>query len=988
MLCQFLPNHAKAEVAANLDESTIEETEELTLPSQMKTAMAPQPIDWRARLRKKSLLTLRERLRQSKASNQQELSSISINNSGVSLQPVESLKVKLPEKEAIITDLLKKDINTSSQLIPALEKNSLNTQPDATFLDLSQPPLTNSDKLIEKLKSSTSTNLTLSSTPTDFSVFPVGISVGKRNILRSVLIRGKENGSDAVNFQNWLIPFDSVIEALKLDVRSLPDGQLEMRSPGVVTRINPKTLQTDPELGLVFSVAEIQRLFGVGIKFDIEEYALALDLPWLKQNNTNIGQSETPVILDGLPSFQPGKFNVAAVEQRLNASGASRSTNYRGDFQAVGTALGGSWFVRTDQPSLGNRQSWNIAEAQFLRQTNQNDYFLGSHPTFWQSQNTNSFWGLTFIQRQGFVPQQRFNGGFSDPRQRLQAAQIGRTITGRAEPGTLVRLVEGFGDRIIGEVYVDSSGTYRFENIKSDNQSFDTNYRVLIYPDGRLTAQPEIREATFSTVPGQIPAGTSAFIFSGGVRRSLNNNPSLLGNFSNFGGGIAGRWGVSENLTVGLGGVYDQSMRGLGELFFRPKNFPLEVAVSALSGNKWDIISDIRFQPSRRFIASFTSDRLSNRLNLNWNLFSGLSLFGTTDSRDSTSGGLQMNFSGRNFSTFARVSLDTKNRLRWNWLQRLGKLELAQRGNEIGTFSELAYNFQSSSITGHSLLLNYETRSQIRSNNLLTLGWRYRSEQRANDGNYQWEAQLGYGISSQGSGIVASLGTSILPGIMVRGRYQAISLTSDETTFSIDLVSSLNLQGGISVGDRRSNYLRTQGGLMVQPFFDKDNDGKRDANEEFYTENPDTLLLVNNQSVKALRPDVTSDRINLRLNPGRYRLDLDPAGFPPDWQATSDALAVNVVAGSYTPIMIPLVRAYSRSGVITDSQGNGVAGARVEAIDATGKRRFSVTNSAGVYYLEGLQQGEYELQINGKSTGNLKLEKSSEAFQEFNLQQL
>jgi hypothetical protein len=30
---------------------------------------------------------------------------------------------------------------------------------------------------------------------------------------------------------------------------------------------------------------------------------------------------------------------------------------------------------------------------------------------------------------------------------------------------------------------------------------------------------------------------------------------------------------------------------------------------------------------------------------------------------------------------------------------------------------------------------------------------------------------------------------------------------------------------------------------------------------------------------------------------------------------------------------------------------------------------------------EKLQQGECQLQINGKSTGNLKLEKSSEAFQ-------
>jgi hypothetical protein len=50
---------------------------------------------------------------------------------------------------------------------------------------------------------------------------------------------------------------------------------------------------------------------------------------------------------------------------------------------------------------------------------------------------------------------------------------------------------------------------------------------------------------------------------------------------------------------------------------------------------------------------------------------------------------------------------------------------------------------------------------------------------------------------------------------------------------------------------------------------------------------------------------------------------------------------------------------------------------------------LSVTNGAGVYYLEGLPQGDYALEINGKSAlpGNLLLEESSQSFQEINLQQ-
>jgi hypothetical protein len=966
---QFLPNAAKADTpGSNLRELLMGSKEELaSTKSTTESQFPPQPVDWRQRLSKKSIMTLQERLRQGRTSLQE-------------LQPVELQSVNKNREQISQAE---NRSNSSVSWIERLTKTPFSTNQVNTAVEsqINLPSLTPS--------SLTNPALATLANQSDFTVFPVGVMVGKRNVLRSVLIRGKENGSEAVNFEDWLVPFDTVIDALKLDVKSLPDGQLEARSPGLVTRINPKTLQTDSELGLVFSIRDIQRLFGVTAKFDIEEYAIALDLPWLNRGGSTIGQNEAPIIFDGLPLLRPGSFNIAAVEQRVNAIGGSlNETNYRGDLQAVGTAFGGSWFLRTDQPTLGDNQTWRISEAQFLRQTNQNDYFLGSHPTFWQSQNSGNFWGFTLIQRQGFAPPQRFNAGFSDPRQRLQSAQIGRTVTGRAEPGTLVRLVEGFDERIIGEVFVDSSGTYRFENIKNQNQSFDSTYRVLLYPEGRLTAQPEIREATFSTVPGQIPAGASAWVASGGWRRRFDQNQGLFGNFDDFGGGIAARFGLSESITLGFGGVYDGSLRGLTELFYRPENFPLEVAVSALTGEKSDVIADVRFEPSRTFTATFTSDFLSRRFNLNWNLFRGFSLFGTADSRNATSGGMQFNFSGRDYSTFARVSLDTENRLRWNWLQRLGKMELNQRGNEIGTFSELTYNFSRSSITGHALLLNYETRSQNRNNNLLTLGWRYRSDQRANDGNYQWEAQLGYGIGSQGNGLVASLGTTVLPGIMLRARYQGISLTSDDASFSVDLVSSLNLQRGITPGDRRTNYLRTQGGIMIQPFYDSNNNGKRDANEKFYTENSETMLIVNNRPVKALRPEAGNDRINIRLNPGTYRLDLDPAGYPPDWQASNDAFAVNVVAGSYTPIMVPLVRAYSRTGVLTDAQGNAMAGARVEAVEPkSGKRRFSVTNSAGVYYLEGLQQGEYELQINGKSVGDLKLEGASEAFQELNLKQ-
>ncbi len=871
-------------------------------------------------------------------------------------------------------------------------KNSVNLPTSSDNL-IAPAALDNNSQELPTLEDGTTITQTTRKIDSSFKVFPVGIEIDNRNVVDGILIRGSEDGSQAVNFDDWLVPFSAVVEALKLNVKSLPDGQLEVSNSGLVTRINPKQLFTDPQLGLVFSIQDLKRLFGVEVKFDINKYAITINPAWSNQSTSVGRRNDRPIVLDGLPGFQPGKLSIAAIEQKVSATGSgSNSTTTTGDFLAVGTIFDGSWFLRTEQPKLRDSKTWRIQEAQYLRQTDRQDYFVGSHPTFWSNLGASDFWGFTYIQRQGFTPPKYLSSaGYTDPRQRLQAGQIGRTISGRAEPGTFVRLVEGFGDIVVAEVLVDSSGIYRFENIKDDNEYLGSYYRVLLYPQGRLTEKPEIRDANYTAAPGQLPSGATAFVVSGGLQRDFKNQ-GLIGNFSGFRGGVAQRWGVSENLTVGFGAVYDSGGRGLAELFYRPANFPLQIAVSTLVGSKTDTIADIRFEPSTKFSASFSTDRFSSRLNLNWNILNGVSLFANSDIRSGTGGGLQFNFSGRDLYTFARIGLDTENRLRWTWLQRLGKLELTQFGNEIGTFSELNYGLSPGAGLGleHSLVLNYETRSQNGSNNLLTAGWRYRSPQLSIDGNYLWDAQLGYAFGSQGSGLIAVLSTNVMPGLSLRARYQGISVTSEQSSFNIDLVSSLGLQRGITPGDRRTNYFRTLGGLLIQPFFDDNNNGKKDPGEKIYIEAADTLLTVNNRVIKSLNPEVQSDRLLLRLNPGIYRLDLDPAGFPPDWQAATDAYKVDVVSGSYTPVLLPLIRSYTVSGVITNTEDVPVNGAQIEAISTTSKpRKFSVTNTAGVYYIEGLQQGSYRLSINGKIINNfvVTLDNLSQGLQEINLKQ-
>jgi Carboxypeptidase regulatory-like domain len=903
------------------------------------------------------------------------------------------------------TKTLKADITSQINKLKVSSKDDnqshLSVQSQQIIPNISHPesfaPKTALPKLTEITQNVEQPDIKTLKIPENFQVFPVGLDVDKRNVIGSLLVRGKEDGNQAIDFEKWLLPYDAVIQALKFKVTALPDGLLEFRAPGLVTRIDPKKLSQDPKLGLVFSIQELQTLFGVTAEFDIYEYSVRLQPPWSTIPTEQQEVTEATVQMEGLPEIPAPNLTLSGIEQRLYATGSSSTTSYQGELTAVGTALGGSWFVRASQPDWRNWGTWRIAEAQFLRQTNPADYILGSQAPFWLSQGTGDYWGFTTIQRQGFQPQEPLLGGTPNSRQRLQSAQIGRVITGTAQPGTLVRLTQGLGDRIIAEVLVDSSGVYRFPDIQVDNRFLASNYRLLLYPQGRLSEAPEIRNVTFSSVPGQLPAGASALIVSGGLRREFSGRQnSFLGEFSDFRGGVAQRWGLSEDLTVGVGAVYDESFRGLGEVFFQPKNIPLKVSVSALSGdrqNRWDVNADIIFDISPSARTRFVSDRFGSQFDFNWRMLPWLNLLAGFNNRDGAFGGLEIVRSGRNSFTFARATLDSENHFRWNFLQRLGQLELASRGNEVGSLSELIYRLSRNNgfNSGHALLLSYETGNFLKEqNSLATLSWRYRSPTRSIDGNHLWEAQLGYGIGSQGSGLMATLGTTIIPGMQLRGRYQGVSVTSNEPSFGIELVSSLDLQRGIKPdSSHRSDYFRTQGGILIQPFFDRNNNGKRDAGETSYLDKPELLLILNNRPLKSFLPEIQNEGALVRLSGGKYRLDLDPAGFPPDWQARTDAVAVDVVAGSYTSVQVPLIQSYTRTGVVTDTQGKPVAGVRVEAVQSeSGIRRFSVTNGAGVYYLEGLPQGIYTLQINGKLAypGDLKLEESSQAFKELNLQ--
>lgn len=457
-----------------------------------------------------------------------------------------------------------------------------------------------------------------------------------------------------------------------------------------------------------------------------------------------------------------------------------------------------------------------------------------------------------------------------------------------------------------------------------------------------------------------------------------------MGNFTEFNAGVTNRWGLSQDLTVGLGAVYDSTASGLAEVFYQPKGSPFRASISSLIGEEVDVNASLVLDAYPNFLATLSSDLDTTRYSVDWQVFPQFRLTSNGTFDQTANFGAQYFFSGSNYSTLARLNVDTEGRLSWGLNQRLGRFYLFHQGNDTSTLSDLSYRFNPFNYG----VLNYNTFNSATDNHLLTAFWRYRSPDRTHFGESLWQTELGYRVGSQGNGVYATASTAILPGIFLEGRYEGVSLTSDQSRFSLQLVSSLGLQRGMSPGDRRLDRLRTEGGLLIQPFYDLNNNGERDSGEEVYTDSSE-FAIVNNELVKPWEVEEKSDRLLMRLPPGTYRLDLEAAGFPPDFQPAETTFAVEVVSGSFTPILIPLQPSYTIAGVVTDREGKPISGARVEAFSSDGSSAsLSITNTAGVYYLEQLREGSYQLKVNGKSAiepNTITIDTNSDTLLELNL---
>jgi Carboxypeptidase regulatory-like domain len=795
-----------------------------------------------------------------------------------------------------------------------------------------------------------------------------------------------------ITFDRWLVPLDATLKLLEIKQQQLPTGEIELTSPYLQLRLHPIQVKADPQLGRVITIGELQKFPGLKVGFD--EKAIALKFSYTLPKNPPKPTSTDPTVsLDGLVSVDPPVANLSAVSERINLSGATNSQlNTQGEFKAVGTVLGSSWYLRVDQPQLANLLTWGLSEAVVINQNASADWISGSQSPFWRRQGnpTGSYWGVTTIQRQDFTPPTSLSGGDFVPNERLQSSRLGRTVIGTAQPGTVVRLIKGFNTEVVGQILVDSSGIFRFENVVVSREGeFGSGYRLLLYPSGQLTADPQVRDVTFTTVPGQLPAGSGAWIASAGA--NYNRRPTeFVGKLDGLQGGAAYRRGVSESVTVGAGIVADPlAVRGLGEVFWQPTGIPLQASISAVTGDRWDMVSNVNYQPSPALSANFSSDKLSSRADVNWQLTPKFTASSKYDSLSGVAIGGNYNFSlAPNSNSNVQGTFDSNSFLRWSASHQQNEWQLGFQGNEISLNSEVSYRLPSAIGTTQNLAVNYQSTTTTTPTTFGQLLWRYQST--------PLQADLGYGLSRLGKGFNAGLGMTMAPGLQFIGRYQGISALSNRESFSLELQSTLDFQSGKQAATTRVEDLRTRGGIAIQTFFDRNRNGIQDTGEESYW-HPDLVTL----DKKPLNPSQTNklaDRVEVVSPPGSYRIDLNPTHIPPHWRSGMtgadgkpvESLRVNVALGSYTTIAIPLTPIYTVAGIVSDSAGKPLSSVEVTAVGVSSNniRKTTIAKADGSYEFRDLALGAYQISTSGQlQPKTVVIISSSPVLQKIDLQQ-
>ena len=323
------------------------------------------------------------------------------------------------------------------------------------------------------------------------------------------------------------------------------------------------------------------------------------------------------------------------------------------------------------------------------------------------------------------------------------------------------------------------------KNSKNSNNSENTNLSQLNYINS-------------SPILGM---GSSSLTFSGGGNQSLakpavlNQDTQSSREFEDFRGGITYHHGIAQQLTMGVGFVYEDNLVGFTQLTYDSNILPIKTTVSVLKKESTTALhSHVRFQPANNFVVNYYGDEEKQKFDADWGIYPGVSLTAKGNSKDeSYSAGMKVAIRSNYFALSASAVLDHEQNLQWQLNSQIGSFKFAHSNNKNKSNLELSNKLLDLDSLSFqcSAFVRYETREAKQEQQEFVL-WGGKLESKIKVGNSKslWNFDLGYGESTHGQGWIANGTVALQPDLFLKVNYEEISAVSDETKIKLELSSN------------------------------------------------------------------------------------------------------------------------------------------------------------------------------------------------------
>ena len=299
-----------------------------------------------------------------------------------------------------------------------------------------------------------------------------------------------------------------------------------------------------------------------------------------------------------------------------------------------------------------------------------------------------------------------------------------------------------------------------------------------------------------------LATGSSSLTFSGGGERNLTPKSTLAtdkyrsSEFEEFRGGITYHHGIANQIVVGAGFVYEDSLAGFTQLTYDSDILPITTTVSLLAKDSTlDLHSHVKFQPAPNFAFDYYHDREKQKFDLNWEVAPDLTLVGQGNSKnESYSAGIKVAIRDDYLSLTTTAELDNQSNFKWKINSQIGGFKLVYSSTQRQ--KSLKLNAKMFDLPELDLqcfnFVEYQSKfkkARDEFEDFIVWGGKLQSASKIGRHRHLWSWELGYGSGVHGRGVIINSSVALKSNLSLKLEYQTISATSDDTEVKLELSS-------------------------------------------------------------------------------------------------------------------------------------------------------------------------------------------------------